>query len=102
MSTAFQWATTEDGTEPPANVYCVTRDIAIARLDSFRPAVERIGMTANRAALVAAIAGELTNTALIITSAPGGTFPVAGSPRPSQIRRQRSSSLIGAKDSLDP
>ncbi len=61
MSDAFQWATADQGAEPPDAVYCGTRDVAVARLGAFRSVAEHQGVTTNMAALIAAIAGELTN-----------------------------------------
>lgn len=61
MVEAFRWASTNRGEDPPADVYCRTRDIAVARLDTLRSLVEKSGASPDTAALVAAIAGELTN-----------------------------------------
>lgn len=61
MIEAFRWAIVDRGVEPPADVYCRTRDIAVARLDTFRYLTEQSGASRDAAALVTAVAGELTN-----------------------------------------
>lgn len=61
MTEAFRWASAERGEEPPADAYCRTRDIAVARLDTLRSLAEQSGALPDTAALVAAITGELAN-----------------------------------------
>lgn len=58
---AFGWAVAETGVEPPAEFYCATRDVVVARIESFYALVEKQGISPDAATLLAAITGELAN-----------------------------------------
>lgn len=58
---AFEWASTKNPTEPPAEVYCQTRDVAQARVERIRIMLEKKGWNPEDAASITAIAGELAN-----------------------------------------
>lgn len=57
---ALAWAQSTQGTTPPPEVYCPTRDVADGRLPKLYQLAERSGLSEQRAALLAAVAGELT------------------------------------------
>lgn len=59
--TAFEWAIAKTPTEPTAEVYCRTRDVAQARVERIRVTLERQGWTEEDAASITAIAGEIAN-----------------------------------------
>lgn len=59
--TAFAWAAAPAGTEPPPEVYCATRDVAQARVQTLYALLEKSRVPADGAALLAAIAGELVS-----------------------------------------
>lgn len=59
--TAVEWATAKTPTEPPAEVYCQTRDVAQARVERIRITLEKKGWREEDAASITAIAGELAN-----------------------------------------
>lgn len=58
---AFDWAAAEAGVEPPAECYCATRDVAVARIESFHVLAEKREVPPDTSALLSAVAGELTN-----------------------------------------
>lgn len=60
---AFEWAAAKTGSEPPEEFYCATRDVAVARIESFHVLAEKQGIPLDTSALLAAIAGELAKLA---------------------------------------
>ena len=59
--TAFEWSKAQTAIEPPAEVYCQTRDMAQARVERIRVMLEKKGWREEDAASITAIAGELAN-----------------------------------------
>lgn len=57
------WAQTYDGSEPPKEVYCQTRDIVQSKVESLRTALVKEGWNEAQAALITAVIGELTSNA---------------------------------------
>ncbi len=61
--TALTWAAYENGTLPPDNIYCQTRDVAQARVEAVKLELAKNGWSQSDAALITAILGELTSNA---------------------------------------
>lgn len=57
---ALPWVLAERGVEPPPAVYCPTRDVSEARVARVHVVAGPAGFSNQRAALLAAVAGELT------------------------------------------
>ncbi len=60
---AFHWVTSPSVTEPPQEVYCQTRDIVQAKVESVRTNLLQYGWDESTSSLVAAVLGELTSNA---------------------------------------
>ncbi|MBI4276315.1 hypothetical protein HY629_00555 [Candidatus Uhrbacteria bacterium] len=58
---AFAWASAPTGTQPPDDLYCQTRDVFQARLDTFRLTLERAGEYKEQSSLLIAVIGEIGN-----------------------------------------
>lgn len=57
--TAFEWATAQTPTEPPADFYCKTSDVWQGRFSKVAPLLIKQGADPNSAALIAAVIGEI-------------------------------------------
>ena len=57
------WAQTYDGSLPPEEVYCQTRDVVQARVESLQADLSRAAWNEAQTALITAIIGELTSNA---------------------------------------
>lgn len=57
------WIQAYDGSEPPKEVYCQTRDVVQARAEALKSTMTQDGWDETRTALVIAIVGELTSNA---------------------------------------
>ncbi|MEK7619922.1 MAG: hypothetical protein AAB413_01640 [Patescibacteria group bacterium] len=60
---ALAWIQSTQPTEPPSDVYCQTRDIVQARVESVRLTLLDNGWDEATAALIVAVLGELTSNA---------------------------------------
>lgn len=60
---ALHWVTSPLSTEPPQGVYCRTRDVVQAKIESLRVNLLRQDWDESKAVLVAAVLGELTSNA---------------------------------------
>lgn len=57
------WITSSQPTEPPKNVYCQTRDIVQAKVETVRTELVAHGWDESVSALLSAVLGELTSNA---------------------------------------
>lgn len=59
--TAYEWVTDKNGEQPPANVYCATRDVSDGRLSQLYQMALQNKYSDEQAALITALAGELAS-----------------------------------------
>ena len=57
------WVRAYDGEVPPNEVYCQTRDVVQARVESLRSSLQQHGWSQTQTALITAVIGELTSNA---------------------------------------
>lgn len=60
---ALTWIASAQPTEPPQNLYCQTRDVIQAKIESLRMNLLQQGWDESTTALIAAVLGELTSNA---------------------------------------
>ena len=57
------WVRAYDGEVPPDEVYCQTRDVVQARVESLRSSLQQNGWNQTQVALITSVIGELTSNA---------------------------------------
>ena len=63
MLSVQDWVRAYDGSKPSVEVYCQTRDVVQARVESLRSSLTQHGWSETQTSLITAIIGELTSNA---------------------------------------